>query len=103
MRVRDGGDCFVDVIEDYHAIVEREAQIGQLAIIVRRTFETFDITHRVVPRVADGAPAEARQPGDDGRAILLEGFLEQLERIEMRDLARLAFCGWQGNAHLAVP
>ena len=75
MGMRHRGERLVDVIENHHAVVKREAQVGQLAIVLRRILQALDIAHRVVACAADGAP-QKRQTGRAG-AILLQCFFEQ--------------------------
>ena len=62
--VRHGRDRLVDVVEDDHAVVEGEAEVGQAAVVGRRVRQPFHITHGVIGGVADGAAAEARQAGN---------------------------------------
>ena len=54
-------DRLVDVVEDDHAVVEGEAQVGQLAVVERRVRQALDIANGVVAGVADRAAGEARQ------------------------------------------
>ena len=62
--VGHGRDRLVDVVEDDHAVVEGEAEVGQAAVVGRRVRQAFDVAHGVVGGVADGAAAEARQAGN---------------------------------------
>ncbi len=76
MGVGDDGDGLVDVVEDDHAVVEGEAQVGQAAVVGRRIGQPFDVADGVVARVADRSAAEARQARQRGRAIGGQSFLQ---------------------------
>ena len=71
----------VDLVENDHAIVEGERQVGQLAIVFRSIRQVLGVAHDVVARVSNGAAAESRQAGKVHRAVLLQQFLEFIERI----------------------
>ena len=58
MGVRHGGDGLVDVIEDDHAIVEGEAEIGQAPVVRRRLGKALDIAYGVIAGVTHCAAAE---------------------------------------------
>jgi hypothetical protein len=85
----DDGDGFGDVIEDHHAVIERETEVGQLAIIRRRAGEVLHIANGVIPGIAHRSARKSRQTSDRGSAIGSELFFEQLERIVVRQFQGL--------------
>ncbi len=62
MRLGDNQDRLANMVENHHAIVEGERQVGQAAIVGRGVRQVLGVAHGVVGRVADGAAGEPRQP-----------------------------------------
>ena len=77
MRVRHDDDRLVDVVEDDHTVVQREAKVRQAAVVGRRMVEALNVADRVVPRVADGAAEETWQAVQMRSTIALDDFFEQ--------------------------
>src|SRR5262249_42230363 len=75
------------VVEDDHAVVEGEAQVGQAAVVGGRVGQPLDVADRVVAGVADGPAAEARQTGDMRRAVQGELLLQEPQRVVVLELA----------------
>jgi len=86
MGVRDHGNGLVDVVEDHHAVIEAEAEVGQAAVVDRGMLESLDVADGVVAREADRAAQEARQPQEMGRSKAGQGFLEQAQGVVVRQL-----------------
>ena len=83
MSVSHRGDRLVQVVEDDHAIIEREAEVGQLAVVGRRVWQPLDVAHRIVGRVPHRAAAETRQAGQIRCAVIRQFLFEQFQRIGM--------------------
>ncbi len=81
-----GGDRLADVVEDDHAVIEGEAEVGQAAVVGRRVRQPLDVAHGVVGGVTDGAAAEARQAGDVRRLVGGHLLFQQRKRIGMLHL-----------------
>ena len=75
------GHCFLHVIEHHHVMVQREPQIGQLAIVVWCVGQPLDIAHRVVARIADCAADERRQLAEVCDVHTLNLPAQDLQRI----------------------
>src|SRR5690242_12127595 len=82
----DDGNGFADVVEDDHAVVEGERQVGQAAIVGRRVGQPFDVANSVVARVSHRAATEARQSRQIGRAVSRQTFLKQKQRVRVFQL-----------------
>ena len=69
------------VVEHDHVVVERERQVGQVAVVVRRVRQVLDVADRVVAGVADRAADERRQLRQLGHADRLHALAQLVERI----------------------
>jgi hypothetical protein len=69
------------VVEDDHAVVEREAQVRNAAVVRRRVRQALDVAHGVVAGVADRPAAEPRQPRQVRRAVAGDEILEHFQRV----------------------
>jgi hypothetical protein len=91
---------FLHVVKNDHMIVESERQIGQVAIVVGRIRQIFNVADCVVAGIADGASHERWQLGQLGDAHGPHAVAEQLERII--GIEMLLLCP-AGDRHLAIP
>ena len=69
------------MVEHDHVVVERERQVGQVAIVGRRVGQLLDVADDVVAGIADRAAGERRQLRQRGRAQRLDAAFEFFERI----------------------
>ena len=93
-----GDDGLEEVVEDDHAVVEAEAEVGQTAVVRRRLPQPLDIAHGVVSGIADAAAEEARQPVQGRRAIRGQFLLKQTQRIGVLQFLDAAAAGLQADA-----
>src|SRR5438876_7046612 len=59
VRMGHGRDRLVNVIEDHHAVVEGEAEIGKMAVVGRRIRQVLDVADRVITGIADRSTRKA--------------------------------------------
>ena len=73
------------MVEGDHAVVEREVQIGQPAVVGRRVGQPLGVAHRVVAGIADRSAEEADLLGQAGgladRLVLGHQLGEHFERV----------------------
>src|SRR5688572_154963 len=96
------GDRLVEAVEEDHAVVQSEAQVRELAVVGRRTFEPLDVTDGVVAGVANRSAAKARQAGQVRGAVLAQTLFEKAQRVGMLELLDLPG-GDVVDAYAAVP
>ncbi len=92
-------DGFVNVVEDDHAIIEGEAQVGQLAVVHGRVGQAFHVAHGVVGGISDGpAGGKPRQAGQVRGAVVGHLLFKQPQRVGMLDLDGRAAGGLEDDA-----
>ena len=69
------------MVEDDHAVVEGERQVGQAAVVGRGVGQVLGVADRVVGRVADRAAGEPGQAGQVDRPVAVDQALEVAERV----------------------
>ena len=102
MGMSHHGDGFVDVIENHHAIVEGEAQVGELTIVCWRMGQAFHITDRIVAGIADGAAAKPRQAGNVRRMISLQALFKHPEWVGAVKFLRALFIEVRLDPNVAI-
>jgi hypothetical protein len=85
---RDDNRRLLHVVEYDHVVVERERQIGELAVVGRRVRKLLDVADRVIARVSHCAAGERRQARNLGDADRLHSVAQHLERIVGREVLR---------------
>jgi hypothetical protein len=79
--VRDHEHGLGRVVEDDHAVVEAETQVGDAAVVRRDVGEPLDVADGVVAGVSDRAAAEPRQPRDVRRAVARDRLFEHAQGV----------------------
>jgi len=78
--VGHGGDRLVDVVEDDHAVVEGEAEVGQAAVVRGRVRQPLHVADRVVGRVDAGGEVRLED------AEFVHEVIEPLQGLRWRQL-----------------
>ena len=81
MRLRHNQDDLANMIEQHHAVEEREREVGQTPIVARHIGQVLGVADGIVGRVAHGSAGESGQPGKVNRAMEIDELLKLDERI----------------------
>ena len=101
--LRNDQDRLADVVEQDHAIVEGEREIGQSAIVVGDIGQVLGVAHRIVRRIADSPAGESREPRQGEGPVFFDELLEIAQRILRGEPADGSSAGGLRDASPPVP